>query len=415
MRFPDLEPTQVLLAPGQGNQRPGMGLELTKRSPAAMEVYQFADRELYPLIGRRNLTDIMWNGTPDQLKVTEIAQLAVVTDALARAAALKESNQLSKPLWYGGNSVGAIAAYVLSGAMEMKDAVILAHRRGEVFQFAIDNGPKTAMVALQNVNPQTRIAITKAQGLEVCLINSDWQWVVGGPVEQVDKAIADFAKAGFGADNIHRLQVDAAYHSKFLAPGLSMWRQVVEETTIEEPRNGLIMGGNSAMPLTTAEEAKQELEHQLTGTERLRDQIWALRARGVIEFTELNTASKLTRLTQENLAIFNQTRSQLVLPDSSNGRIIIAHHLTVPWYETKSRDDIGKWYKAWLADRQGIDEEEVTEDLHFVDGLGLESGDIMALRANVMREFGRVVPDNEAEMNVYVAQAIDATWRLANS
>lgn len=419
----ELDRTDVLLAPGQGNQRVGGGLELAKRSEEAMRVWQYADQALLPSL-KIKLTDVAWNGTADQIKRTDFAQLIVTTESLARNAALKETGQLGYPWWHAGNSVGFIAALVNAGSLSLESAVHLAQGRGEAFIYAKEHSPKTAMFAINGIGSKVDRGLVlelvdKEVGdfkLEVCLINADSQWVLGGPVEQVDEAKAYLKEQGLKEkEDFSPLEVDAAFHSKYMSPAVDIWRQVVKDVSLGPTLYGDVMGGSTAMPLLTDAAIRRELVLQLTETERYRDLVWALRARGVTTFTELNATTRLTRMNRENFANFEGLQSAgLVLPEGE--RLVIAHRLTVPWIEMVSRDEIKDWYLDELAIRQNeLGRDEIEEGMHFVDGLGLESGDIMAIRAKLDQRFGRIVPDDEASRNVYVGQAIDATYRLVNS
>lgn len=410
----ELDRTHVLLAPGQGNQKPGMGLELAKRSEAAMAVWKFADTALLPHIGVK-LTDVAWNGIGEQLKKPEFAQPAIITDALARAAALRETDQLGTPQGHSGLSLGLIAATVNAGASTPEITVLLIGGRVEAFRLAMAKSPKTTMITLNNVDTTVARDLRKSFGLELSLINTDKQIVLGGPVEQIEEMAAALAKEGYGREHVFPLEVDIATHCKYLEPGVEVWREFVYNATIEDPKNGYIIGGSTVMPLTTAGAIKDELVLQLTTTERYRDVIWAFRARGVTTFTELNAFTRLTKMNKEILESFEGQQSARLLVPGADKTIVIGHRLEVPWTERVSREEISRWYREWLADRQGMEVEEVTEDLHFMDGLGLESGDLMALRAKIRERFGRVVPDEEAPRNVCVGQGIDATYRLANS
>lgn len=411
----ELDKTHALLAPGQGNQRVGMGRDLARISKTVMGVWETASKLLYTQIGA-DLKDIAWDGTEEELQKTAIAQLAIVTDSLARTTVLKEVGLYGNPGLHAGLSVGGIAALVNAGAIELSAAVQMAKDRGEVFREVIEKGPKTTMVALRNIGPEVIEAVRKDYKLSLCLINTPKQFVLGGLVDNVETARANLIAQGFKeGEEVSLLRVDAAFHSEHFRPGLKSWRLVVAETPIKNPTNGIIFGGSTAMPLATSVEIKRELGDQLVSTERFRDVIWALRARGVTTFTELNAASRLTKMIEETLEIFpGKESSRLTIRD--NGKpVVIGHRLLVPWEEKISRNEISGWYRETLADRIGEDPEEIGEDSHFVDSLGLESGDLMWLRAQVRKEFGRVVPDDEASMNVYLAQAIDATYRLANS
>lgn len=419
----ELDKTAAIVFPGQGNQRVGGGLELAKRCEAAMKVWRYADQALQPHLKAR-ITDIAWNGTEEQIQRTDYAQLIVTVESLSRAAALRETGQLGYPFWHVGNSVGMIAAYVDAGILTREAALQLALGRGEAFLYAKEHSPKGTMLAVNAVGTKLdrdktlQLIDKKAEEptLELCLINTDNQWVMGGPDELVEKAKTFLTDKGLKDKlDFNILKVDMPYHSIYMQPAVEIWKQVVANTPFEEPVNGQVIGGSTVMPLLTEAARRRELVLQLTEVERYRDVVWALRARGVTTFTEPNATTRLTRMNRDNFACFEGLTSQsLILPEGE--RLVIAHRLIVPWRETVSRKEVREWYMAELERRQDdLTVDEIEEGMSFVDSLGLESSDLMAIRAKLLERFGRVVPDDEAERNVYVGQAIDATYRLANS
>lgn len=419
-----LDRTHALIAPGQGNQRVGMGMDLVDRSEAARAVWKMADEVLLPQLGHK-LTAVVWQGTEEQLQLTEYAQLAVTTESLARAAAMKDFGQLNSPYYHAGNSVGMIAALVNAGALGVDAAVHLAKGRGEAFRYAIDHGPKTTMMALVGVEEDVITRIREKFVLETCLVNTGNQVVLGGPVENITEASESLKDQGRG--KVFLPKVDAAFHSKYMEPAIPLWEQVVNSTPIETPKYGMVVGGSTVTELATPEVIRRELVLQLTHTERYADVIRYLRGQGVIIFTELNGSKRLTNMNMEILLASEEAIKAVVLPRSENAKaVILGYRLTVPLaeaqsavtepvQETISRDDVKNWYLTWLSKRQGMNLEDLDEEMLFTDDVGLESEDLKALRAALRSRFGKIVPDEEAAKNVRVSMAIDATYKLVNS
>lgn len=417
VQTPEFDYTHALLTPGQGNQTVGMGMKLAERSQAANAIWQIADKELFPHLGRK-LTDAVWYGNEDELQKTEFAQLSVVVDALARKAALEETRQLETPGWHAGLSVGLIPALINAGALSIESGVQLDEGRGEVFRYAIDHGPKTTLVALNDVEREILQELKDPEGrfkLVVCLVNSDQEVVMGGVEENVQTAVSYLKEERGLEDHVFPLKVDAAFHSEYMKPAVPRWTEIVMATPIEAPKYGRVMGGSRAKELQTPRDIQEELILQLTHKEKFRDVMWAFRARGVTTMTELNSARRLTRLNMANFRLTPQDRpfKALTLPDDNS--ITIGYRLVNSHPEKMVRAPIKDWYISWIADRVGKEPEDVYEEMHFMEGAGLDSIDLKALRAELKRKFGRIVPDDEAEENTHIYMAVDATYRLVNT
>lgn len=294
----------ALLAPGQGNQKIGMGLELAKRSDAASAVWRESDRVLLPHMGF-NFSDLVWNGTPEQLKKTEYAQPAIIIDAMARKAALQEfqdagvldQDNPSMPYWNAGLSLGFIVALVNAGSLSVDGAVQLGEGRGRAFKYAVDHSPRTTMVALIDVGPEIIAEAQRKHNLEQCLLNTDSQVVLGGQIDDVRKA-EEYLKTERGIQKIFPVDVDAAFHSKYMEPAVPIYEEVIRNIPIEAPKNGVV-GGSRVKPLYTAEDIRTELVLQLTQTERWKDVMRYLRREGVVMMTELNDTPRLTNMNRE--------------------------------------------------------------------------------------------------------------------
>lgn len=319
--------TQVILAPGQGNQRPEMGLKLARRSPAAMRIWQRADDILFHHLGEK-LSDIAWKGTAEQLQDTRIAQPAIVVDTLARKAAADEIGILGQPGWYAYLSLGSAASLVFAGSLTMEGAAQLTVNRGEAFNTAIEGHPPTSMVALVGVDESVRTRVLNQYDLVVCLENTDEEIVIGGLVDKIAAATADLSQSGFGKQ-VFPLKVAAAYHSKYIEPAQEEWSKVVDSAPIEAPKYGRIIGGTTITVLETAEAIRTELKMQLTNTERYRDVIKSLYALGVRTFKEMNDFRRLTGLNTDLLGVVSRRRLQYPAAEGETP-ITIGHELQVP-------------------------------------------------------------------------------------
>src|SRR3989344_3676010 len=172
-----LDSTHALLAPGQGNQRRGMGLDLANSSGAARGVWKKVDEVLQPDLGYL-LSEKVWRGSEADL--SDNAQFAVITDSLARKAALEEAGLLGKPGRHAGNSLGLITALVNADSLNIEGAAHLGSGRKIAIDQVISNGPKTTMFSLEGVDEDLVEDVKRKHNLETCLINTDKQIVLGG-------------------------------------------------------------------------------------------------------------------------------------------------------------------------------------------------------------------------------------------
>lgn len=412
-----LDSTHALLAPGQGNQRIRMGQDLAERSEAAKGVWKRVDEVLRPNLGYA-LSEKVWKGTEEDL--AENAQLAIIADALARKAALEEAGILGNPGWHAGNSLGLIPALVNSGSLSIEGAAHLANGRKKAFEFVTNKGPKTTMVSLEDIDEEIVERVKKKYNLVTCLINTDRQVVVGGMEEDIERAVKELRDEG--DRKIFPVSANYAPHSLYMKPAVPFWTEVVNSAPIEEPKSGIVVGGSTVTKLLTPDDIRRELILQLTNTERYRDVAKFLRGQGVTQMTELNAIGRLTHI---NHNIFGEgSRQRIGLPTDT--KISVANRWVAPAASTEvaekstvqatvSRDSIKEFYYGWVSNRVGINPEELSEGMEFKEGAGLDSEDLMALRAAVRAKYGRNVSEEEAAVILTIGAGIEATYKLMNT
>lgn len=289
-----------LVAPGQGNQEIGMGMALAQRSPAAAAIWAEANRVLYPFLGY-TFTDLVWHGTQDVLTQTENAQPAIIADSLARQAALQESGQDDNPGWNAGNSLGFITALVTAGSLSIESAVQLSKARGEAFKKAIDPNDKTTMMVCSKVDLKIITSLMKQFSLDITLVNTPLQIVLGGRVANITRA-AEYFTSQFDktSGRIIPLEVDAAFHSRHMAPAVPYYAQALKSIEITKPTHGRLIGASKkAKELITPDEIRAELIAQLTHPERWDRVISYLQRQGVVIMTELNESPRLLHMVRE--------------------------------------------------------------------------------------------------------------------
>lgn len=421
----------ALIAPGQGNQKIGMGRDLALRSPAAAAVWSEVDNALLPELHNK-LTELVWYGTEAQLTKTAIAQPAVIVDALARKAALEEMGQLENSWWNAGNSLGFITALRSSGSLNFDGAIRLSQGRGEAFKYAIDHSPRTTMTALVNLHPDYIKELLEKYGLEVCLRNPG-QVVMGGEVKNIDGLDMEnglsFLRKELGEhtfqEKVTPLNVDAAFHSRFMKAAVPLYQEVVDGINITPPAEGMLLVGGSggAKQLINPADIRRELVSQITETEDWESVVYFLKDQGVITLTELNGSSRLTRMNSRTFP--GGLTSRISLNSNGDKGLVVAYRWISPDAviaggsgEKISREEVASWMLQLISNRTdtaiGESDEELNENTSFENTI-MDSEDMKWLRSQTQAFTGKTVPDEEAAKNLTIREAINSVYKLLNS
>lgn len=251
----------VLLCPGQGVQRVGMGKDLADEFPEARRVFEQID----DAIGT-SLSQVMWEGPEDELTLTHNAQPAIMAHTLAACAVLGEALSLSAG---AGHSLGEYSAYVVSGSLELVDAAFLVRRRGELMLDAGKKRPGT-MTAVLGLESEIVAALCSESsgdaGVVVAAnINAPDQTVISGDPEAVENAGALCKEAG--AKRVRPLKVSGAFHSPLMAPAQAGLHTELNAVSFSDPKFPVIANA-TANPVTDAEAARKGLDEQLTSPVR---------------------------------------------------------------------------------------------------------------------------------------------------
>lgn len=249
----------VLLFPGQGSQKPGMGKELASAFREARKVFDEADSVLgFPL------SALCFEGPAEELTETRNAQTALLAHGAAVWAVTRSALD-GKVRAAAGHSLGEHTAYHAAGAIGLADAVSLVRRRGELMNETGAARPGTMAAVLGTLSkPISEICeqATREAGLVVpANYNSDEQTVISGEVAGVKKAM-DLAKAA-GAKRAIRLPVSGAFHSPLMGPAAAGFKKAVDGAPLSDPRFP-IFSNVDAQPSTSAAQARQMLFQQLT-------------------------------------------------------------------------------------------------------------------------------------------------------
>jgi [acyl-carrier-protein] S-malonyltransferase len=302
--------TQVaFLFPGQGSQAVGMGADIFETSPAARRVFESADEALGIA-----LSELCFHGPDDVLRETINAQPAIVTVSLALLAALQEAlnertSSWSSPLapsFTAGHSVGEYAALVVSGAMQLKDALPLVRERGRLMHhegtvcpggmaavIGMDEGPLEAVCQEATAQSVTNLPQDAHPGLGRVIIanfNAPGQIVISGERGALSVAM-ELAKAR-GARRVIPLPVSGAFHSPVMQPAAAGLAQAIEQTEVHDATIPLI-GNIHAVPLTEAQALREELAQQIAASVQWIRTIEYLVSVGVTTFLEIGPGQTL--------------------------------------------------------------------------------------------------------------------------
>ncbi|MDQ6718066.1 MAG: ACP S-malonyltransferase [Gemmatimonadota bacterium] len=249
----------VLLFPGQGSQKPGMGKDLSDAFPEARRTFDEADSTL-----GFALSKLCFEGPAEELTETRNAQPALLAHGAAVWAVTKAA-LAGKVRAAAGHSLGEHTAYHAAGSTTLAEAVKLVRRRGELMNETGIARPGTMAAILGT--PSRPIAeiceeATREAGMVVpANYNSDEQTVISGEVAGVEKAM-ELAKTA-GAKRALRLPVSGAFHSPLMEPAADGFKTAVDAAPFADPRFP-IYSNVDAMPSTSASHAREMLFRQLT-------------------------------------------------------------------------------------------------------------------------------------------------------
>ena len=245
---------KAYIFPGQGAQFTGMGLDLYENSPLAQELFEKANE----ILGF-SITDIMFEGTPEQLKETKVTQPAIFLHSVILAKTLGDSFQ---PEMVAGHSLGEFSALVANGVLSFEDGLRLVSQRAIAMQKACEMQESTMAAVLGLENDVVEKICRTIDGIVVpANYNCPGQLVISGEIEAIHKACEALTEAG--ARRALVLPVGGAFHSPLMEPAREELAAAIENTTFSEPTCPIYQNV-PAKAVNTAEEIKKNLILQLS-------------------------------------------------------------------------------------------------------------------------------------------------------
>ena len=271
--------------PGQGSQFPGMAKDLYDSSQEAREMLERANE----ILGFR-ITDIMFEGTADDLKRTDVTQPAIFLHSVVLAKCSPDS----RPDMVAGHSLGEFSALVAAGALSFEDGLRLVSIRAKAMQKACEIAPG-AMAAVLMLPAETVEAIcAEVQGIVVpANYNCEGQIVISGDVAAVEEACVRMKEAG--ARRALPLPVGGAFHSPLMEPARAELAIAIEQTQFNVPCCPIYQNVN-ALPSIDPAEIKANLLAQLTSPVRWTQTILNMEKEGANLFVEVGPGKVLQGL-----------------------------------------------------------------------------------------------------------------------
>ena len=271
--------------PGQGAQFVGMGKDLYDNNPAARDLFEKANE----ILGFR-ITDLMFEGTDEDLRRTDITQPAVFLHSVIAAKALDDF----KPDMTAGHSLGEFSALVAAGALDFEDGLRLVAARARAMQKACELKPSTMAAILGLPDATVEEALKNIDGVVVCAnYNCPGQIVISGENEAIDAACDALSAAG--ARRALKLKVGGAFHSPLMEPARAELAEAIESTTFHVPGCPVYQNVD-ALPHTDPSEIKANLIAQLTAPVRWTQSVQNMIADGASEFIECGPGKVLQGL-----------------------------------------------------------------------------------------------------------------------
>lgn len=271
--------------PGQGSQFPGMAQDLY---PMHRELMEKANS----ILGFR-ITDVMFEGSADELKATRVTQPAIFLHSVVLALAMHE-----RPDMVAGHSLGEFSALVAAGAMSFEDGLRLVAIRAAEMQKCCEKAPGAMAAIIKLPDKVIEEVCASIPGVVPANFNSPGQVVISGEEAAVDRACALLKEKG--AKRALKLPVSGAFHSPLMEPARAELARAIEATPFHRPACPVYQNV-SALPTTDPEQIKSNLLLQLTSPVRWTQTVRNMAADGAARFVELGPGEVLCGLVRRIL------------------------------------------------------------------------------------------------------------------
>lgn len=281
---------KAFVFPGQGAQFVGMGKDLYENSALAKELFEKANE----ILGYR-ITDIMFEGTDEDLRQTKVTQPAVFLHSVISALCMGDN---FKPEMTAGHSLGEFSALVAAGALSFEDGLKLVYARAMAMQKACELEPST-MAAILGLPDEKVEEVCATITDEICVpanYNCPGQIVISGSMKGIEKGCELLKEAG--AKRALPLKVGGAFHSPLMNPAKVELEAAINATNIQTPKCPVYQNVD-ALPHTDPEEIKQNLIAQLTASVRWTQTVKNMIADGATDFTECGPGAVLQGLVKK--------------------------------------------------------------------------------------------------------------------
>ena len=275
--------------PGQGSQFPGMGKDHYQNSAFAKKLFEQANE----ILGFR-ISDVMFTGTEEDLRQTDVTQPAVFLHSVIAYKGIEGT----RPDMVAGHSLGEFSALVANGVLSFEDGLKLVSIRARAMQKACEQNPGT-MAAILNLDSSKveeicgQIQQETGEIVVPANYNTPVQLVISGSLKGIDVACERMKAAG--ARRALVLSVGGAFHSPLMEPARDELKAAIEQTTFYNP-SAVIFQNVVAKAVSNKDEIKKNLIDQLTGAVRWTQSVQAMVREGATKFTEIGPGKVLQGL-----------------------------------------------------------------------------------------------------------------------